>query len=590
MDRIPALLLLPWLCLVVCSPGCGGDDDDVTGGDDDVTADDDDSGADDDDSTGDDDTADDDDSAADDDDTEDPYVEPDVFVIPQAFAPGDVIEIQYLGELVGEDELGIRFGFDGYTRIDGIEEEWLSEIVDGSVRYFLEAEMVQGVDRFTRELLVPLTARAIHMTFYATDDDEERTYDDRDGPGYHQQVVFPYIGPLLSWTDEAQPGSGVVLTFETSMPCRGTVEYGPTKKLGEAALGDEADYVHHVRLDDLPPDSDVYYRVLDNVGHGSEIHSFRTPPQTGADPWRFVVLSDAQDYGGGSGAWADVAAALDAEHDDLTFLAFDGDLTATDETGDWWTFFDGGRALFAGVPLLPAMGNHDLQFDVGVPDESTFERYFPVPDASPDGIVYRVDIRNAALLTLDSELPDGYAEAGDQRTWVEQQLDDIEAAAEPAWVFVQWHVPTYDAGIRTSLWDMEALRGVTTTFEGRVDWVFSGHEHLGQRMLPLRHDGLLAPSGGYGRGADDGVGYIVLPPAGMSPRTSIAAAEGDEAFRREWPAFPEIDPASDSVDSELGWVVVTVDGDSLTLEMIGVGVLGAPEPPHVRDSVSYTRP
>ena len=591
--RTRALLLC--LCLAVFSSGCGDDDDEFGTGDDDSSPGDDDTGDDDsadddDDTTADDDSADDDDSAGDDDTTEgDPYVEPDVFVIPQEFAPGDTIEIQYLGALVGEDALGIRYGFDGYTQIEGIEEEWLSDFVDGANRYFLEGEMAQGADRFTFEWVVPLAARAIHMDFFATDEDEERTYDDREGLGYHQEVVFPYIGPLLSWTDDAQPGTGVVVTFETSMPCRGTVEYGPTEKLGQSALGDEADYVHRVTLNGLTPDSDVHYRVLDNVGHASEIHRFHTPAPAGSGPMRFVVLADAQDSGGGSESWPTLAASLAAEHTDLTMLVFTGDLTAADETGDWWTFFDGGRALFTRQPLLPAVGNHDHGYGV-TPDESTFERYFPVPAADPEGFVYRVDVGDVALLTLDSEIPEGFDVGGDQNAWIEGELDAIEAAGEPHWVFAQWHIPVYDAGVRTGLTNMEARRPVTATFDGRVDWVFTGHEHLAQRMLPMRYDALLAPSGVYGRGPDDGVGYIVLPSAGNMPRTQIVASDGADAFTRDWPAFPEVDPESDTVDSELGWVLVSLDGDSITLDIYGAGQIGAPVTPYVRDSVSYVRP
>ncbi len=599
MAQLPSRVLLFGLCLALALAGCGdetdefgtgGDDDDASTGDDDTTGGDDDSA--DDDTGDDDDSADDDDDSADDDDTTegDPYVEPEVFVVPQEFEPGDLIEIQYLGQYAAEDALDIRYGFDGYTRIDSIGEEWLSEAVDGSTRYFLEAPMVQGVDRFTFELEVPLDARAIHMTFYVTDEDEERTYDDREGLGYHQQVVFPYIGPLLSWTDQAAPGTGVVVTFETSMPCRGTVEYGPTVALGQSALGDGVDHVHHVRLEGLTPDSDVYYRVLDNVGHASEVFGFHTPPLVDAGPWRFAVIADAQDHGDGIQAWAAVAPALLAEHPDLSLLLFTGDLTAVDETGDWWTFFDVGRPLFEGLPLLPAVGNHDVRYGVNGPDESTFERYFPHPEASPDGFVHRVDVRNAALLTLDSQWSEGFDEGGDQRLWIEQQLADIAAAGEPHWVFAQWHVPVYDAGVRTSASAQEELRGLTATFEGNVDWVFTGHEHMGQRMLPLQYDGVLAPSGAYGRGPDDGVGYIVLPPAGMSPRTSVVAFDGPSADQRDWPAFPVLDPETNTTESELGWLLVTLDGDNLTLDMYGTGQLGAPVAPYVRDGVSYTRP
>jgi len=593
MHGILPIALAAVLALVL-GTGCGGvaegfgigerDDDDAQ--DDDGTGDDDDSGtADDDDSAGDDDDS----SEADDDDDDsaDVYMEPDVFVSPQDFEAGDTITVHYRGALVKEPNLGIRYGYDGYTQIEGVEG-YETEYVDGASRSFFEAEMTAGGDEYTFDLAVPEAARAIHMTFYTTDDEEVRAWDDRDSWGYHQQVVFPYVGPLLAWNDEAQPGTGVVVVFETSMPCRGTVEYGLSEALGSSAMGDEADYLHHIPLTGLQPDSDVYYRVADNVGHTSEILSFHTPPTSGTGSWSFAVVSDAQDHGDGYQSWGALAASLNDEHDDLTFVLMPGDLFAADEAGDWWTFFDGGRDLFARAPMVAAHGNNDTGYSSDFED-TAFARYLPRPSSSAEGYVHRVDVRDAAFLTLDSELTSGFDVGGDQRMWVEQQLADIASAGEPSWVFAQWHVPAYDVGTRTSESSQETVRQVTLTFEGQVDWVFQGHEHLGQRLKPLRYDGQLAASGNYGRGTDDGVGYVVLPSSGTIPRTTVVSPDGDQAHYRDWLAFPEIDEDDTIAPSELGWAYVTLNGDEFSLEIYGVGLTGSLVTPWVRDEFSYLR-
>ena len=585
------LVLLAGLLAAGCGAvtegfGIGERDDDDAGNDDD-DGDDDSSAVDDDDSAGGDD---DDDSAGDDDDDDsaDLYVEPDVFVSPQDFEAGDTLTVHYRGDLVKEPNLGIRYGFDGYSQIEGVEG-YETEYVDGASRSFFEAEMLAGEDEFTCELAVPEAARAIQMTFYSTDEEELRTWDDRDSLGYHQQVIFPYIGPLLAWTDEAQPGTGVVVTFETSMPCRGTVEYGSTEALGSSAMGEEADYLHHVLLTDLTPDSEIHYRVLDNVGHASELLTFRTPPTSESGMWSFAVVSDAQDHGDGYQSWGAVAAELNAQHEDLTLVLMPGDLFAADEAGDWWTFFDGGRELFARAPIVAAHGNNDTGYYTDFED-SAFVRYLPRPSSTAVGYVHRIDVRNAAFLSLDTEETNGLAAGGDQNMWVGNQLADIASAGAPSWVFAQWHVPAYDVGTRTSESSQEQVREVTLTFEGSVDWVFQGHEHLAQRLLPLRHDGQLAASGNYGRSADDGVGYVVLPSSGTSPRTTVVSPEGDQAHYRDWLAFPEIDAEETNAPSELGWAHVTLDGDTFSLEIYGMGVTGSLVTPYVREEFSYERP
>jgi hypothetical protein len=118
-----------------------------------------------------------------------------------------------------------------------------------------------------------------------------------------------------------------------------------------------------------------------------------------------------------------------------------------------------------------------------------------------------------------------------------------------------------------------------------VDWVITGHEHLYQRMRPLRYDGVEAPSGAYGRGPDDGVGYLVLPPAGNWPEAEIMA---DDAARARL-AHPTPTPGVDTVPSELGFAVAEIDGEDWALEVYGVGSVVAPAPLGVIDAIAGRR-
>jgi hypothetical protein len=564
---------------------CEDPDDDTTAGDDDTTA-----GADDDSTAGDDDDAtagDDDDSTASDDDDSadpDPYVQPTVYVTPIAPQPGDTVTIHYRGEHAAEAELSIRYGFNGYNQVESIDEyiEWYHV---GNWDYYLEAAMAPVLDGFDFELEVPADARALQFTFFF-DDVGETVWDENGGWGYNQSLVFPYIGPVLTWNDATSPDDGVVITFETSVPCLGRVEYGPTDTLGTTVIGDERLRMHHFALTGLEPDTPYHYRVLDSAGHVSEIFTFSTAPAT-TEELSFAVLADMQDNGDGARRWEEVATEVLQGHPEIAFWLAAGDLPTDNVPGDWWTFFDKGRDLFASKVIVPAVGNHDTPTDQPDPDCEIFSTYFDLPTSDSRDGVYRVDVGPVTVLTLNSEVISEFEVGLDQYVWTESQLGQL--TPDTAWVFAQWHVPPYNVGDRFEILHQEAVRETTALFDGAVDWVFTGHEHLYQRTLPLRHDVGVAPSGDYGAGEDDGVGYMVMPTAGIEPRFGIRAPDSPVAYLRDLMAYPHMGAEAEEADSEIGFVVVTISGDTIALETTCMGSGEVHLPPYVCDGVSYVK-
>lgn len=574
--------------IVLCGCPCG--DDDTVGDDDDQTASDDDTAGDDDDHTADDDddAADDDSSIADDDDSAatdpDPYVQPEVYVTPIAPQPGDTITIHYRGEHAAQAQLWIRYGFNGYNQVESIDEyiEWYHV---GNWDYYLEAEMAPVLDGFDFELEVPHDARAIQFNFFF-DDAGETVWDDDDGRGYNQSLIFPYIGPILTWNDATAPDDGVVIGFETSVPCLGRVEYGPTETLGTTVIGDERGHMHHFVLTGLDPDTPYHYRVRDCAGHVSEIFTFSTAP-AGAEDLSFAVLADMQDNGDGARRWDEVATEVIQGHPDIAFWLAAGDLPTDEVPGDWWTFFDKARELLAAKVIVPAVGNHDTPTDQSMDTCENFLRYFDLPTSTARDGVYRVDVGPVAVLTLNSEVLSEFETDQEQYLWAAEQLDQVDP--DTAWVFAQWHVPPYNMGDRFDILHQGAVRQTTELFQGRVDWVFTGHEHLYQRMLPIQFDAQVALSGDYGVGPDDGVGYMVLPTSGIEPRYGIRTPDSPAAYLRDLVAFPHIGAGAAVADSEIGFVVVTVTGDTIALQTVCLGSTVEHLPPYVCDGVSYVK-
>ncbi len=82
---------------------------------------------------------------------------------------------------------------------------------------------------------------------------------------------------------------------------------------------------------------------------------------------------------------------------------------------------------------------------------------------------------------------------------------------------------------------------------------------------------------------------MVLPPAGHSPSKSVVEPGGPSAYLRDLVAYPTIDEVQTQVDSEIGFVVVSLQGNAITLETWGMGSLDAPQSAHVMDVISYQK-
>ena len=557
-------------------------DDDSANGDDDIADDD---TADDDSANGDDDTADDDadDDTADDDTADDPYIQPAVYVTPLDLEPGGTATVHYYGTLAQEDDLTIHYGFNGWNEVEGVSDMVVVED-HGNTTAYRQVEMTPVLDGFETTVDLPTDGRAMHFTFF-TDDDGTEVWDNNDDLDYNQSIVFPYIGPILTWNDSVTPSSGVVIGYETSVPCLGTLEYGNTAALGTTVVGDDLSPMHHFTVTGLPADSDIYYRVHDSAGHTSDVYSFRTAPANPQDI-TFAALGDMQDTGEHS-AWAGTVAELQARPA-VDFLVSPGDLTSGDGPGSWWTFFDRARDLFPSVVLMPSPGNHDTPGSAHNDDTSSFERYFDLPLASGNGPVYRFDYGAAAFLSLNSEAMVEFAIGETQWVWAESQAAAIAAAGDRDWVFAYCHVPPYNAGVRHAEAQGNA-RVLTQLFDGLVDWVFSGHEHLYQRTHPLRFNAQIMAPGAYGNAPSEGVGYIVVPPAGQSPAHEIFHVDSPDADRRDRLAFPQLVGDEFMMDSENGFVLVYIDGTSIDIETWWIGTADAPLAAHLVDVVTYSK-
>src|SRR5258705_4444525 len=118
------------------------------------------------------------------------------------------------------------------------------------------------------------------------------------------------------------------------------------------------------------------------------------------------------------------------------FVTFGGDIALNGDRANDWKQYDLETTIWRerGIPVYPALGNHDLHGDVNVALGNYFAR-FPVLQHNR---FYSVHAANTLMLTLDSALDEL---TGPQGEWLQYQLAHLPASID--FVFIVLHHPPY---------------------------------------------------------------------------------------------------------------------------------------------------
>ena len=296
-----------------------------------------------------------------------------------------------------------------------------------------------------------------------------------------EQPREPYVQGVTAYS--------AVICWVSQHPGSGVVEYGKTPELGRKETDPRVRRRHVVALAGLDPCSTYHYRV-GGVGESSSKGSLRTAPVGEDSRFRFAVVGDSGS--GGKGQLA-VAALLGCLEPDLVLHTGDVVYPAGQERHYNRRFFAPYRNLIKTVPVFPVLGNHDVMRGDGT---AFLENFHPTLE-SPRGTkrYYSFDWGNTHFVALDSELYHG-----DRGSDPERQKDFLEqdlAASRKRWKVAFLHRSPYgssrhggDGRVREDLEPLFARH--------EVDLVFSGHDHVYERTVPIRGVTYVV-SGGGGR-------------------------------------------------------------------------------------------
>lgn len=222
--------------------------------------------------------------------------------------------------------------------------------------------------------------------------------------------------------------------------------------------------------------------------------AFTTEPE-GAS-FKALVFGDSQsqDYTD----WAKTTEAAWQANQDAAFFINMGDLVDNgQDESQWNAWFDGGRNLFAAIPIAPVMGNHEaysLDWKMAIPN------YYLSLFALPTNGLGRLeryaysydygDVHFVVLNTQENELREWYPNLlEEQKKWLAKDLGNTQKR----WKIVLMHRGIWEYPFNGPL-DLIGKTFVPLFDKYHVDLVFTGHVHSYARTQALKN-GKKDPSG-----------------------------------------------------------------------------------------------
>jgi predicted phosphodiesterase len=404
-------------------------------------------------------------------------------------------------------------------------------------------------------------------------------------------LVLAGVGPAAAVTVTRGPylqtptPASMIVRWRTDTPTSSRVAYGAapgalTQTADDPSLATE----HVVTVSGLAADTQHYYSVGSVGGAllGDDAdHWFRTAPPTGTPTaTRIWTIGDAGFTGANLDAVRDAYVTFNGSSaaDLFVLLGDNAYLTGTDAQYQA-AVFDEHAAMLRTSPVYSVFGNHEAFTSNSFTQTGPYFDMFSFPTGAQAGGVasgteayFSFDYGNVHFIALDSEQAPT-SSVTPMLTWLEADLQ----ATTADWVIALWHRPPYSRGLLhdsdVEVQEINMRQFALPILESYgVDVVLCGHSHSYERSyLVDGHYGLAATfssvhqvDSGDGDPAGDGpYRKVSLGPTPHSGAVYVVNGSGSEV-RNSTLNHPALLVGL----LELGSVVLDIDGDTLTAQML----------------------
>ncbi len=248
----------------------------------------------------------------------------------------------------------------------------------------------------------------------------------------------------------------------------------------QACIDPDAYGQYAVRLDDLPPDTEVTYQVSAGASLTAGPFTFRSAPPLDR-PQRILVMSDLH---ANPERTATVLSKIVSQGlaDGIDFAMTVGDHVDSPQEPQFDDLFEGLRPLLHRVPVFTTIGNHEGR-------NANYFEAFVLPEADPPDpeaaeLYYsfrRGNVWIGVLELIDWQISWTIAQPLGQVTWLEKELDS-EAARSARYRLLFIHEPPWGKNwtpCTDAYFGEQSLRDllVPLAHEKGVSAIFSGHFH-----------------------------------------------------------------------------------------------------------------
>jgi acid phosphatase type 7 len=186
----------------------------------------------------------------------------------------------------------------------------------------------------------------------------------------------------------------------------------------------------------------------------------------------------------------------------------------------------------------PALGNHEYE----TPGAAAYFSYFGSRAGSGDGY-YAYTLGAWRIIVLNSETMVSAGSA--QAAWLRNELAGSSGGCTAAY----WHRPLVSSGPHGDNADMRDLFQIL--YDGGVDFVVTGHDHLYERFEPIDANGRPDPT--------RGIRQFIVGTGGATLRAPVRFRAGSEVQGTSWGII-----RFDLAPGSYHWQFVPVDGQSFT--------------------------
>ncbi len=275
-------------------------------------------------------------------------------------------------------------------------------------------------------------------------------------------------------------------------------------------------------LKKLKPGAKYFYRCGSDEAGWSKTYSFYSEPDTGT--FKVGVIGDTQNNNQNEEfqKTRNILDLLITYSPDFTLHM--GDIVNDgSQKESWINFLSVSQELNAISPLMPVLGNHDIQNNKGDDFQKPFQDYYSLFNLPGDEVNYSFTYRNARFIGIFS----GCAQAAEETdqvkfkpgspeyVWLDNELANAEKDRNANWIIVWMHYPVNSFGwSNIAGWKENVLPLLE---RHRIDLCLSGHRHVYERHYQMKDGVPVKNDSGSTFSSVDGTIYITNGTAGGNP-------------------------------------------------------------------------